>query len=154
MAGRKFMPAGERFDEKVARVASGCWLFLGMGTHNGYGLFSVGRKTTTAHRFAWERVHGRIPQGLEICHTCDVRRCVNPEHLFAGTRLDNMRDCKAKGRQQKGERHYSVKLDREQVAQIKRRAGTASQSTIALQFGVSQQLVSRVILGKHWSNST
>jgi hypothetical protein len=72
----------------------------------GYGrvfLTTNGRRTTTtAHRAAWIGKHGPIPEGMNVCHRCDNRKCVNVDHLFLGTQMDNMKDMQAKGRQNYG----------------------------------------------------
>lgn len=90
-------PADVRLWRRV-EITDGCWLWQGrVGTH-GYGMLSHNGKLTTAHRVSYVLKYGDIPSGMIVCHHCDVRRCVNPEHLFLGTHLDNMRDCVAKGR--------------------------------------------------------
>lgn len=85
---------------------SGCWLWTGTLKKPvrglGYGHFRVSGKTKVAHRVSWEIFRGPIPDGLCVCHKCDVSICVNPDHLFLGTRLDNIEDMVAKGRQSNG----------------------------------------------------
>ncbi|MGD4429391.1 HNH endonuclease signature motif containing protein, partial [Xanthomonas citri pv. citri] len=77
---------------------SGCWLWLGAEKGNGYGNVKEGRRNTTAHRRSWEEHNGPIPKGMHVCHKCDTRPCINPDHLFLGTRKQNMADCVAKDR--------------------------------------------------------
>jgi hypothetical protein len=78
----------------------GCWLWKGSPAAGGYGRAGIGsRKTALAHRVAYEIVKGDVPDGMCVLHHCDVRLCVNPAHLFVGTRGDNARDMAAKGRQ-------------------------------------------------------
>lgn len=96
---------------------NGCWLWTGGVQKGGYGGFRVDPKTTKrAHRFSWELVHGPIPavnaDGVEVvaCHTCDVRLCVNPAHLFLGTDADNVADCREKGRNSTGPEHRARTL--------------------------------------------
>ena len=89
----------DRFMAKVSpEPNSGCWLWVGAARQTGYGNFFLGSKSISAHRAAWLLHRGGIPDGMCVCHHCDVPSCVNPEHLFLGTHLDNMRDMDAKGR--------------------------------------------------------
>ncbi len=96
-AGLRNRNGPKDFWAKVTK-SKGCWLFKGsIGTH-GYGVFQMNLKREKAHRIAWRLSYGTIPDGLLICHTCDVRACCNPKHLFLGTHSDNVRDKYAKGR--------------------------------------------------------
>lgn len=81
---------------------SGCWLWGGGKMKTGYGSFNSltgdGRKMARAHRYSWV-LHGKeLIEGLDLCHKCDIRLCVNPDHLWLGTRRENLLDCKNKGR--------------------------------------------------------
>lgn len=146
----------ERFWAKVDRRASHeCWEWQGQRLPNGYGVAhrTPGNKTT-AHRVAWEIANGPIPTELHICHRCDNRPCVNPAHLFLGTRADNMDDMKAKGRSSRGARQWSTRLTDADVVRI-RRLGTArdlSQREIAQRFGISQAEVSNIVRRKRWQH--
>jgi len=87
----------ERFWAKVER-GEGCWLWTASRTSTGYGQINVDHRPLKAHRVAWELTYGPIPDGLFVCHHCDVPLCCRPDHLFLGNDADNMRDCAAKGR--------------------------------------------------------
>jgi hypothetical protein len=89
----------ERFGAFIEPSESGCWIWTRGLTHNGYGAFLVKRNPhARAHRWAWMLFRGPIPIGLFVLHKCDVRRCVNPDHLFLGTARDNTTDAINKGR--------------------------------------------------------
>lgn len=102
---------------------TGCWLFQGTITDKGYGTIQRNRKTVGAHRASWEEVNGPIPNGLFVCHHCDNPPCINPAHLFLGTRKDNSDDRDAKGRNvnQRGESHPMAKLTARDIRAIRER---------------------------------
>ena len=116
-------------------VTETCWLWMGTLRGNGYG----GAGNKYAHRWAYEYWIGPIPSGLDVCHTCDVRLCVNPDHLWAGTRSQNLMDMAIKGR------HGVAKLTPEKVRAI--RGDTRSQRAIAADYGVDQKTISNIKRG-------
>jgi hypothetical protein len=90
-----------RIEEKIERVPeSGCWLWIGSVNNKGYGQLSG----QYAHRVSYQIVHGAIPEGLYLLHSCDVPCCVNPGHLHPGTQKQNMEDAVRKGRVARGSR--------------------------------------------------
>lgn len=146
----------EPFDSKfVKRGPDECWLWS-RGTNRGYGAHWVGNTTVGAHRFSWEREHGPVPDGLCVLHKCDVRACVNPAHLFLGTKTDNMIDKVNKGRQahSRGEAAGGVKLSDEDVQEIRNLLQDKSlrQRDIAQAFGVCQMTISLIKRRKTWSH--
>jgi hypothetical protein len=97
--------AAQRFEYFVyPDPNSGCFIWAGGTTSHGYGVFWDGERRVGAHRYAWELVHGPIPEGLCICHKCDVPCCVNPDHFFLGTKLSNLVDMARKDRGRKGKK--------------------------------------------------
>ncbi len=90
-----------RFHERYAKT-DGCWPWLGRRNRAGYGRLSVSRRSLAAHRVSYAIHNGRDPGELFVCHACDNPSCVNPNHLWLGTVLDNNRDSYAKGRSRNG----------------------------------------------------
>ena len=96
MRGRKMI---ERFMSKVEPIPeSGCWLWTGSTNDKGYGWTGLSGMPRLAHRAAYTLLVAPIPEGMNVCHKCDVRSCVNPTHLFVGSQRDNIRDASAKKR--------------------------------------------------------
>jgi hypothetical protein len=105
--GRPSEPIRPRFYEKFIRDENGCWIWVGSGC-NGYGHIWISGRCRRAHQVSWEIHHGPIPDGLYVCHRCDVKLCVNPDHLFLGTHQDNMNDMAQKTRSTKGRHRFDT----------------------------------------------
>lgn len=132
----------------------GCWLWTGSKVRNGYGQCGFRGKTSRAHRVAWTLFVGPIPDGMFVCHRCDVRHCVNPEHLFLGTAADNTCDMIRKNRHSFGLRLSRIKLTPEQVAEIQARhgAGDISMRSLGRDYGVSHKTIALAVNGTHASS--
>jgi hypothetical protein len=147
--GRK--PIKERLDRNHHKVdETGCWEWLGAKYSNGYGAIrkdysSLSR--TGAHRAAYEAHHGPIPVGLRVCHRCDNRLCINPDHLFLGTASDNTKDMVRKGR------HGNMKLTQDSVKEIREafKHGTSSKD-IQSKYQISKSLASKILTNKLWKD--
>lgn len=138
-------PIEQRFWSKVNKTET-CWLWTGASHQAGYGVFRVNRQNVSAHRFVLEIQGKVIPQGYEACHRCDNPPCVRPDHLFIGTRADNMQDCIKK-------RRHSAKLTPEKVIDIrKRRIEGASITSLASEYHVHIATIRHVINRQFWKH--
>lgn len=146
-----------RFWAKVDRSGGpdACWLWTGKRAYNGYGLVGFRGRQIGAHRLALI-LEGRDPGELHVCHRCDVRLCVNPGHLFAGTRSDNMRDMERKGRgsplrARRGEQHGRAKLSAATVQACRFHAEHGVPAAwLARTFGVESTVMSNAIRRRTW----
>lgn len=135
-----------------------CMLWTGsVGTH-GYGVMQYGGQQVLAHRVAYARANGVgvLSMGGTVLHSCDVRLCVNPDHLSLGTQGDNMHDAACKGRVSHGEAHTHAALTEEAVRTIRRvyvpRHREFGCRGLARKYGVSHTVVSDVVLSKSWGH--
>lgn len=108
-----------RFWRKIRKTENGCWEWQGSRWDNGYGRFMVGKKRRKTHRIAFLLENGFLPADGVICHKCDNPPCCNPDHLWAGSNLDNTNDMIIKERQTHGERNGRSILTDETVKFIR-----------------------------------
>lgn len=149
---------GRRVDWRMrfwgnTRKSDGCWEWQRALDRDGYGALKVGGAMKATHRLSWILHYGEIPGELCVLHHCDNRKCVRPDHLFLGTRVDNAKDRDAKGRHQKGEQMHTHKLTGEQVQEIRRtHARGALQVDIGSRFGVSPSQICAIVNNKAWTH--
>lgn len=146
------------------------WLWNGYRTRKGYGTFSISGRSVGAHRVSYEIHNGPIPDGMCVCHICDIPPCVNPAHLFLGSLQDNIADRHAKGRDAKGERHFTrtrpgaivrgstkrnAKLNEGLAVQIRHRyaSGGVGMRALAREYDVSFTAIRLLISGKTWGHA-
>jgi hypothetical protein len=141
----------------VRRSSAECWEWKAAFGSNGYGSFKLGARTIEAHRLAFSLANGGTvpPKGVIVRHTCDNPKCVNPQHLVAGTKLQNSQDMMDRGRwrgvEQAGENNGAAKLTADQVAQIRVRISARETNMgIAADYGVSHATISAIKCGRSW----
>lgn len=137
-----------RFWNKVNnRQAGNCWIWDGAVTKAGYGWFDS-QIDNYAHRLSWIMHFGYIPEGMLVCHKCDIKRCVNPDHLYLGTSSDNVKDRYKRFPNSGRGRNYS-KLTSQQASDVLRLHNLGlSNSTIAPEFNVTPQTISNIVREK------
>ncbi len=158
-----FAPAEERFWHRVEKgpTADACWTWVGSRTPAGYGHLHIDGRPMYAHRFSWAlNSGGPVPDDQCVLHRCDNPPCVRPDHLFVGTRGDNVRDAASKGRLwaqarpedvPRGEQHAQAKLTEDIVRKIRERvANGESQRAMSREYGVDRVAIRNVVLRKTW----
>ena len=142
----------DRFMERV-RKTDGCWLWLGSKDQDGYPMFQASirdMKFRKGHRVSYALFRGPVTEGMMVCHTCDNPSCVNPDHLFLGTGLDNMQDKIAKGRSRVpiGEKSPHAKITEEQAQAIL--ADPRPYTVIAEHYGIAAATVGSIKQRQSW----
>ena len=140
-----------RFWAKVQKT-DGRWLWTGGKLKCGYGRMYTKEGNQTAHRISYALHKGAIPEGAWVLHKCDVRACVNPDHLFAGSPNDNVQDCLEKGRRitMRGTKHGRAKLDEISVKII--RTSPLSIQELAVIFEVAPKVIANARDGTTWKH--
>lgn len=133
--------------------SDGCWLWSSTHYRSGYPRLNIsGRVEVAGHRLSWALANGKSPADMFVCHRCDVRGCVNPDHLFIGTVLDNARDAVSKGRTIRGEQSKFSKLTDEIVREIRSLPLSVSHASLGRKYGISFQQISEIRHGRQWKH--
>lgn len=142
-----------RFDAKADKSGGedACWIWKSGTARGGYGITRWRGSQIMAHRVALILTGVSVPRDMMVCHRCDNPPCVNPKHLFVGSRSQNMADMVGKDRQARGERNGQAKLTPTQVQELRlaRREG-AKIAVLSQRFGVSESLVTLIASKKRW----
>lgn len=162
ITGTKRRTRDEEISDFWARVnklgPDKCWEWTGVRNHRGYGKIHFGRQNTYAHRASYVVHKGRIPDGLCVLHSCDNPPCVNPNHLIAGTQLENIRDCIIKKRKNppRGESHAHRKVTEEIVKQMRSRYQphdpVNGACALAREFGLSNSATNQIVNRVTWKH--
>jgi|SRR5208282_2816987 len=150
----------QKFLESVAMIPeAGCWIWLKAVNHSGYGIVGYLGASKLAHRVSWMLFRGNIPDGLGVLHRCDVPPCVNPHHLFLGSRSSNSQDAANKGRlhcQKRPDlwaRHCKTKLTDDDIRGIRHWLSCGvERKRIAAHFGVNPSTINQIGRGDIWSS--
>lgn len=146
----------ERFLHHIVVDDKGCWIWNSEQTTNGYGRITIyenkKRKRIRAHRLSYELFKGKITDDMVVCHSCDVKLCVNPEHLWLGTHQDNMEDAYRKGIIKRGSEANKAKLTEDNVRKIKElyASNNYTYKQLGEMYNVNFNTIRFIIIGRTW----
>ncbi len=151
------MSLADRLEQySIPEPNSGCLLWTG-NTVCGYGRLKYEGRSLKAHRLAWTHKHGPIPKGMCVCHKCDVRACINTDHLFLGTNAENTADRDAKkrggGEKRRGPKNGGAKLSLDKVTLIRASLGRRDAERLSRELGVGASQIRRIRRGGAWKET-
>ena len=152
--GRVHKTMAQRFAEHITyEPNSGCWLWTAALSSYGYAATLIAQRQLLVHRVMFEQVYGAVPAGHILCHRCNVRSCVNPDHVYIGTALTNAQDAVRARRHTHGEMSGRAKLTDSAVSKMRTlHASGVRISVIAERFGVSRPTAAKACKGSSWKH--
>jgi len=137
------LPVKEKFWLYVKKGTNDeCWEWTGFKDKDGYGKLRTGKTNTAAHRISYRLHYGKIDSGMLVLHKCNNTSCVNPDHLYQGTQVDNMAGRKLAGNQPQNETHPNTKISNADVLKI--RALNKTYKELSMIFGISESQVGNI----------
>ncbi len=148
---KRYGTVEDRFWKAVRPQSDGgCWLWHGPRDEAGYARMRIGKRKARMHRWSYERFNGPIPEGMFVCHRCDVPGCVNPAHLFLGTMADNVADKVAKRRQAVGRQSPHAKLTEADILAI--REANDTHRSLGRRYGVTHGIIGKIKRREDWKH--
>lgn len=152
------MKKPKSLEQRIERIPeAGCWIWTGAVNDDGYGRVYgkwTGRRRMTAHRWVYESTFGKIPVGMSVLHRCDVASCVNPDHLYLGTQIQNVADRHKRGRNGAAKISGELSVCRKVTESVVREIRSSNESGVILaaRFGLGMTQISRIRRREAWKS--